>query len=77
MQPFEPSMYFIMKTHFVITWIKENYGLQTGIFIVIYLKLLEGKHQFIQDPHRYPAHLQLWAVSRNDVVVSCKKITLH
>lgn len=29
------------------TWIKENYGFQAGIFIVIYLQLLEGKHQLI------------------------------
>lgn len=54
------------------TWVKKHYGFQAGIFVVIYLKLLEGKHQLIQDPHCYPAHLQLWAVPGNNVVVSCK-----
>lgn len=52
------------------TWVKENYGFQAGIFIVIYLKLLEGKHQLIQDSHCYSAHFQLWAVSGNNVVIS-------
>lgn len=57
------------------TWIKENYGFQAGIFIVVYLKLLEGKHQLIQDSHGYPAHLQLRAVSGNNVVIPCRRFT--
>lgn len=55
------------------TRVKENYGFQAGVFIIIYLKLLEGKHKLIQDSHGHPAHLQLWAVSGNDVVISCRK----
>lgn len=62
------------QTVSVSTWVKENYGFQAGVFIVVYLKLLEGKHQLIQDPHCDPAHLQLWAVPGNDVVISCRKI---
>lgn len=55
------------------TRIKENYGFQAGVFVIIYLQLLEGKHKLVQDSHSYPAHLQLWAVSGNDVVISCRK----
>lgn len=57
------------------TWVKENYGFQAGVFIVVYLKLLEGENQFIQDSHSHPADLQLRAVSGNDVVISCKSVT--
>lgn len=53
------------------TWVKENDGLQAGVFIVVYLELLEGKHQLIQDPHCNPAHLKLRAVPGDDVVISC------
>lgn len=59
-----------VSTH---TGIKENNGFQAGVFIVINLKLLEGKNKLIQDSHGHPAHLQLWAVSGNYVVISYKE----
>lgn len=53
------------------TWVKEDDGFEAGILIVIYLQLLEGQHQLVEDAHRHPAHLcQLRAVPRDDVVIA-------
>lgn len=52
------------------TWVEEDDGFQAGVFIVVYLQLLEGEDQLIQDADGHAAHLyQLGAVPRDDVVV--------
>lgn len=53
------------------TWVKEDDGFQAGIFIVIYLQLLEGEDQLVQDADGHAVHLhQFRAVPWDDVVVS-------
>lgn len=53
------------------TWVKEDDGFQAGIFVIIYLQLLEGEDQLIQDADGHTADLhQLGAVPWDDMVVS-------
>lgn len=53
------------------TWVKEDDGFQAGIFIVIYLQLLEGEDQLVQDADGHTVHLhQLGAVPWDDVIIS-------
>lgn len=53
------------------TWVKEDDGFQAGIFVIIYLQLLEGEDQLIQDADRHAVHLyQFGAVPWDDVVIS-------
>lgn len=53
------------------TWVEEDDGFQAGIFIIIYLQLLEGEDQLVQDADGYAVHLyQFGAVPWDDVVVS-------
>lgn len=56
--------------YLVVTWIKEYNGLQAGIFIIIYLELLERKDQLIKDPYCYPTHFQLGAIPRNYMIIT-------
>lgn len=53
------------------TWVKEDDGFQAGVFIIIYLQLLEGKNQLVQDADGHAIHLhQFGAVPRDDVIIS-------
>lgn len=59
------------------TWVKEDDGFQAGIFIVIYLQLLEGQHQLVQDADGHTVHLhQLGAVPWDDVIIACSTQTI-
>lgn len=56
------------------TWVKEDDGFQAGILIVIYLQLLEGQDQLVQDADGHTVHLhQLGAVPWDDVVISFRQ----
>lgn len=39
------------------TWVKEDDGFEAGIFVVVYLQLLEGQDQLIKDADGHTAHL--------------------
>lgn len=53
------------------TWVEEDDGFQAGIFIIVYLQLLEGEDQLVQDADGHTVHLhQFGAVPRDDVVIS-------
>ena len=53
------------------TWVEEDDGFQAGIFIIIYLQLLEGEDQLVQDADGHTVHLhQFRTVPRDDVVIS-------
>lgn len=52
------------------TWVKEDDGFQAGIFIVVYLQLLEGEDELVQDADGHTVHLhQLGAVPWDDVII--------
>lgn len=40
------------------TWVKEDDGFEAGIFVVVYLQLLEGQDQLIKDADGHTAHLR-------------------
>lgn len=39
-----------------VTWVKEDDGFEAGIFVVVYLQLLEGQDQLIEDADGHTAH---------------------
>jgi hypothetical protein len=65
---------FMIPTEFwKQTWVKKHNGLQARVLVVIYLDLLEGSNQLIENSVGYTTDFNFTAVAVNNIVVSWMK----
>lgn len=60
----------------ILTWVKEDNSLQSCILIVVYLNILEGLNQLVQDSVGYPENLRFRAVPVYHAAITCR-ISAH
>lgn len=55
-----------------MTWVEEDDGLQRCVLVLVYLDVLEGLHQLVQDPVGDPENLRFGAVPVDHAAVPCR-----